>query len=169
MSSSPARHPTIRSNSLASSRLVAWLLVAVWAAVIFTFSTDTFSSEHTQGVIVGILRVLFPYAAESTLLLLHDIIRKCTHVAEYFVFGLLLYRAVRMPARGWQWRWAFLAILMAALYASSDEIHQIIVPSRGASFWDALLDTGGASVAQVAVWMLNRGGLAANNRESFRQ
>jgi len=30
------------------------------------------------------------------------------------------------------------------------------VPSRGASIWDALLDTGGASVAQLVVWMVNR-------------
>src|SRR5438445_784046 len=50
----------------------------------------------------------------------------------------------------------FVAILIAAFYASSDEMHQIVVPSRGASIWDALLDTGGASVAQFVVWMVNR-------------
>ena len=140
--------------------------MVVWAAAIFTFSTDTFSSEHTQGIIIGILRLPFPHAAESTLLLLHDIIRKCGHVVEYFVFGVLLFRAIRMPAEGWQWRWAFLAILIAALYASSDEIHQIFVPSRGASFWDALLDTGGASVAQFAAWMVNRGVFPENSSET---
>ena len=88
--------------------------------------------------------------------MLHDFIRKCAHVFEYFVFGLLLFRAIRIPKQGWQWRWAFLAILIAALYASSDEIHQIFVPSRGASFWDALLDTSGAGVAQLAAWIVNR-------------
>ena len=94
--------------------------------------------------------------AEGTLIALHDFLRKSAHVGEYFVFGLLLFRAFRTPARGWQWRWALLAILAAALYASSDEIHQIFVPSRGASIWDAFLDTGGASVAQLAIWMANR-------------
>jgi VanZ family protein len=137
---------------------VAWLLVVVWAAVIFTFSTDTFSSEHTQGVVLGVLHVLLPHSSESALSTLHTFIRKCTHVGEYFIFGVLLFRAIRMPGTGWQWGWAFLAILIAALYASSDEIHQIFVPSRGASVWDALLDTGGASVAQVAAWILNRRG-----------
>jgi len=130
--------------------------VAVWSAVIFTFSTDTFSSEHTQGVVVDVLHTLLPHASENTLLILHDIIRKCGHVVEYFIFGVLLFRAVRAPVRGWDVRWAFLAILIAALYASSDEIHQIFVPSRGASIWDALLDTGAASVAQLVVWMVNR-------------
>ena len=130
--------------------------MAVWSAVIFTFSTDTFSSEHTQGVVVDVLHTLLPHASENTLLILHDIIRKCGHVVEYFIFGVLLFRAVRAPVRGWDVRWAFLAILIAALYASSDEIHQIFVPSRGASIWDALLDTGAASVAQLVVWMVNR-------------
>lgn len=130
--------------------------MAVWAAVIFTFSTDTFSSEHTQGILVGILHTLLPFLSQETLFALHNFIRKCAHVGEYFVLGVLLFRAVRTPRESWQWRWAFLAILIAAFYASSDEMHQIFVPSRGASIWDALLDTGGASVAQFVVWMVNR-------------
>jgi VanZ family protein len=108
---------------------------------------------------------LLPNVAEGTLVALHDFLRKCAHVVEYFVFGALLFRAFRTPALGWQWRWALLAILAAALYASSDEIHQIFVPSRGASIWDALLDTGGASVAQLAAWILNRREQPSNDRE----
>jgi VanZ family protein len=107
-------------------------------------------------VVVDVLHTLLPYASESTLLILHAFIRKCGHVGEYFIFGVLLFRAIRAPVRGWDVRWAFLAILIAALYASSDEIHQIFVPTRGASIWDALLDTGAATVAQFVVWMVNR-------------
>jgi VanZ family protein len=132
------------------------VVVAVWAAVIFTFSTDTFSSEHTQGVVIGVLHTLLPHAPESTLLALHAFIRKCSHVGEYFVFGVLLFHAIQTPGRGWRLQWAFLAILIAALYASSDEIHQIFVPSRGASIWDALLDTGAAGAAQLTAWIVNR-------------
>lgn len=103
------------------------------------------------------MHALFPYFADRTLLVLHEFIRKCGHFCEYFILGLLLFRAIRGPNQGWQWRWAFLAILFAAFYASSDEIHQILVPSRGASAWDALLDTCGATVAQLALWILNQG------------
>jgi VanZ family protein len=142
--------------------------VIFWASLIFTFSTDTFSSDHTQSVVVGILHTLLPHAAEGTLLALHDFLRKCAHVCEYFVFGVLLFRAFKTPGHGWQWRWALLAILAAALYASSDEIHQIFVPSRGASVWDALLDTSGASVAQLAVWIANWRDRAPSTRKSFR-
>ncbi len=128
----------------------------LWAAVIFGFSTDTFSSDHTQTVVVEILHVLLPHAPAPTLLTLHDFVRKCAHFGNYFVFGLLLFRAIRMPEKGWAWRWAFLAVLIAALYASSDEIHQMFVPSREASIWDALLDTGSAAVAQWVAWLATR-------------
>ena len=130
----------------------------MWSVVIFTFSTDAFSSEHTQGVVVDILHTILPHVSDNTLMVLHAFIRKCGHVCEYFIFGVLLFRAIRAPQLGWNLRWAFLAILIAALYASSDEIHQIFVPSRGASIWDALLDTSAASVAQFVVWMISRRG-----------
>ena len=135
------------------------------ATIIFTFSTDAFSSEHTQGVIIGILQMLLPHARSQTLSTLHGLIRKCAHLGEYFIFGLLLFRALRAPNEGWQLRWACLAILIAALYASSDEIHQIFVPSRGASVWDALLDTAGASVAQFAAWVVNKRAKASPDQE----
>jgi VanZ family protein len=119
-------------------------------------------------VVVDVLHTLLPYAPESTLLTLHAFIRKCGHVVEYFIFGVLLFRAIRAPGRGWDVRWAFLAILIAALYASSDEIHQIFVPSRGASIWDALLDTGAATFAQFVVWMFNRREQTSLTEREFR-
>jgi VanZ family protein len=137
----------------------------LWSTVIFSFSTDTFSSEDTQGVIIDILHTLVPHAPLSTLLTLHDVIRKCTHVGEYFIFGVLLFRAIRAPRQGWDWRWALLAILIAAFYASSDEIHQIFVPSRGASALDALLDTGGAGLAQFFLWVVNLRGQRVAQQE----
>jgi VanZ family protein len=130
--------------------------VVLWAGVIFGFSTDTFSSDHTQTVIIDVLQVLLPHAPQQTLIDLHDFIRKCAHFGNYFVFGLLLFRAIRVPEKGWALRWAFLAMLIAALYAASDEIHQIFVPSRGASIWDALLDTGSAAAAQWVAWLVTR-------------
>ena len=100
-SSSRAKRRTIRWNNPGLSRFWAWLLVLIWAGVIFTFSTDTFSSEHTQTVMIDVLQVLLPHAPEQTLLMLHDFIRKCAHFGNYFVLGLLLFRALRMPEKGW--------------------------------------------------------------------
>jgi VanZ family protein len=49
-----------------------------------------------------------------------------------------------------------LAILFAALYAASDEFHQSFVPSRGPAVGDVLLDTEGATAAQLAMWLVLR-------------
>lgn len=145
-----------------TSRWREWIPVIIWAAVIFWFSTDTFSGEHTRPVIVGVLHALMPSARRETLLRLHAVIRKCAHLGEYFLFGLLVFRAVRAPKSGWQFRWACIAIMLAALYAASDEFHQSFVPSRGPAVGDVLLDTEGATVAQLATWLITR-------RENYRE
>ena len=74
----------------------AWLLVLRRGRlIIFAFSTDTFSSEHTADRVVAVAAVgCCRMQPEQTLELLHDFVRKCAHVSQYFVFGLLLFRAV---------------------------------------------------------------------------
>ena len=137
-------------------RLRLWLPVLAWAALIFTGSTDSFSSQHTGGFFLGFLHSLLPHASEATLDLLHLLIRKCGHFTEYFIFGLLILRALRAGSREWKLRWAMLALLLAISYASLDEFHQSFVPSRTASPWDVLIDGVGAAAAQVAVWTVSR-------------
>lgn len=56
-------------------------------------------------------------------------------------------------------RLAALSLLVCAVYAVSDEVHQAFVPSRFASPWDVLLDCGGAGAGLVL------GGLARRWRK----
>jgi len=77
---------------------------------------------------------------------------------------VLLYRAVRGRHSGWRWSWGLSALLIAAAYSLSDEFHQVFVPSRGPSIYDSLLDTVGASVALVALWLWLRHRAAASER-----
>lgn len=130
-----------------------WLSVIVWACVISGLSTRLFSSEHTSLIIIPLLRWLFPHAGPETLDLMHAIIRKFAHLTEYFILSVLLLRGLRGKDRGWQLRWAIWTVMIAAGYASFDEFHQVFVPGRHASPWDALLDTTGAIVAQVVLWL----------------
>ena len=99
---------------------------------------------------------MFPRASFGTLELIHAFIRKAAHVAEYFILGFLLNRALRGEDRTWKWEWAIWAAVIAAGYASLDEFHQVFVPSRTASPSDATLDTLGASGAQVALWLAGK-------------
>jgi VanZ family protein len=139
--------------------LRAWWPALVWAVMISTMSTDAFSSAHTETVIEPMLHWLFPSMSAEALDLAHHVIRKCAHFTEYFVFSLLLYhgiRASRKNGRPWRWSWALVAWGIAAVYSALDEIHQIFVPSRGASAWDSLLDSTGALVALIVLFLLYR-------------
>jgi VanZ family protein len=133
-----------------------WLPVIVWACVISGLSTGLFSSEHTSLIIIPLLRWLFPHAGRETLELMHAVIRKLAHLTEYFILSVLLLRGLRGKDRRWQLRWAIWTVMIAAAYASFDEFHQVFVPGRHASPWDALLDTTGATVAQVVLWFWYR-------------
>jgi VanZ family protein len=150
------------------ARLGPWLIVLLCAAVMFTLSTAGFSHVQTGRVILPVLRWLLPHASDRTLDLLHEFIRKCAHVFEYSVLSLLLFRAVRAPRKGWQLRWAATALILAALFAASDEIHQVFVPNRGPSVYDVLLDTTAAAAMQCLIWLWLRRTLAAPTRTSPR-
>ena len=116
-------------------------------------STDPFSSDHTKWFFEPILRWLIPGLAQSQYDYMHHIIRKCAHFSEYFVYFLLLYRAVRGRRSGWRWSWGSVALVIAAIYSLGDEFHQTFVPSRGPSIYDSLLDATGACVALVVLWL----------------
>ena len=133
-----------------------WLPALAWAALISFLSTEGFSSDHTKPIIVGFLQRLLPWLSAAGLELVHVLIRKSAHVAEYSVFSLLLFRSLRGRRRGWRFDWALSAIVIAGVYGALDETHQIFVPGRGASPWDALLDTAAAAAAQLCLWLAVR-------------
>jgi VanZ family protein len=135
------------------TRFKCWLPAIAWAGLISSLSTDTFSSEHTSRFILPVLHWLFPHASAETLGLMHAVIRKSAHLIEYFIFSIFLIHGLRGKERAWTLRWAIWAVIIAAGYAALDEFHQSFVASRTASPWDALLDTVGASLAQVSLWL----------------
>jgi len=135
------------------ARLRAWWPALLWAGVIFSTSTDTFSAEHTGAVLERILHWLVPSITEERFLTIHHFIRKTAHFTEYFVFCLLLYRGVRGDRKGWRWTWGLTALFCAAGYSVLDEIHQAFVASRTASPYDSLLDSIGAFAALGVLWV----------------
>ena len=132
----------------------AWIAVAVWAGLISVFSSGLFSGSHTGGVLLPVLRALFPGASSEVLALLHASIRKMAHFVEYLVLGVLLVRALRQEGlRGREL--ATVAICLGIGYAALDELHQAFVPSRTSSPRDVAVD-GIGIVAGVASSMRRR-------------
>jgi len=85
--------------------------------------------------------------------LLDAVLKKLSHVMVYAVLFLLLWRAwrysrPRLPAR-------HPALLMTALYAVSDEVHQSFVPGRHSNWYDVLFDV---SVPFLLWWIGHRRG-----------
>ena len=81
--------------------------------------------------------------APETIDLIHTFVRKAAHMSEYAVLTLLyLYALCKNEAK----RPLRTALLLCALYAATDEIHQAFVPDRGPSPIDVMIDTAGAAV-----------------------
>lgn len=62
------------------------------------------------------------------------------------MLSFLLTWALNLEAKG---KGALIAILLASLYAISDEFHQSLVLGRAASVGDLLADTAGATLVQL--------------------
>ena len=127
-----------------------WLPVIVWSAIILATSNDLFSSHHTGNIIATLVgRYLTPEQLDA----INIVFRKTAHLIGYGILGALGFRAARGDERGYATRWAIAGVLIAIGVASIDEWHQTLVPSRGGSVQDVLLDGCGAAAAQLfAAW-----------------
>jgi hypothetical protein len=93
-----------------------WLPVISWMCFIFWMSTETFSSPNTFSLVETVIRFLVPKISFQEVGLIHAFIRKSGHVIEYFILGLLLFRAFRGgSAAAWNWRWFWEALIVVVL------------------------------------------------------
>jgi len=132
-----------------------WIPVFAWVALIFVFSTDSFSAEHTAGFILRALKFLFPFMAEGQLLFWHVVCRKVAHVTEYFVLGTLVLRALRGVSWG-KATIATVALTFVLTIALTDEFHQSFVPSRTAALADVGYDFAGGVIALILLLVFRR-------------
>src|SRR5262245_50705410 len=99
--------------------------------VIFSASTDTRSMQHSSRIFGPIIHWLFPAMSEQGVGRMVFFLRKCAHVTEYAILGVLLFFALRAATgathQRWDWHAARLAVIISGLYAATDEIHQAFV------------------------------------------
>jgi VanZ family protein len=128
------------------------LPVIFWMGFIFWMSTGTFSSENTASYVETVLRFFIPKISSHELNSIHALFRKSGHFIEYFILGLLLFRAFRGSSiRSWNRRWSFFAVILVVLWAAGDELHQSFVLTRTASVSDMVIDIAGGVLAQFAI------------------
>ena len=118
----------------------------VWMTIVFLGSTDILSAEHTSRFLVPFLRWFDPQISLAALAQIQFAIRKLGHLTEYAILAMLFWRALRSGTR-LQMKMSvlfFVAALVCAIFAASDEFHQSFVPSRTSSPADAMIDICGA-------------------------
>lgn len=129
--------------------------MALWLAVILSFSTDAASAQRTSRFLGPLIAWLFPHWDEAARATAHLAVRKTAHVAEYAFLAVLLLRALRGNSAErtppWRWRLAVLAVVISAAVAGLDELLQSRSATRTGTPWDVALDTAGALLG-VAVW-----------------
>jgi len=153
---------TLRLSGAWSSRVSRYGPPVAWAVLIFIGSGNVLSAEHTS-IVLPILKWLFPSASPQFLSNTHFLIRKAGHLTEYAILASLCARAFRHSSHQFLRRnWFWLSLLVAIAYSVSDEFHQSFVPSRTASIYDCMIDTAGAFIALVIIWLWSR--RATNSR-----
>jgi VanZ family protein len=101
--------------------------------------------------------------SEETFERCHYIVRKTAHFLEYAVLGMLAWRTFRNDRAFRSYTAAhqfWLALLVAAFYASTDEFHQKFVPTREPAIQDVVLDTCGAGAGLLLMSGARRFGLS---------
>jgi VanZ family protein len=114
-----------------------WTPAILWMTVLFLLSTTHFSAANTSKIIEPLLRWIFPSASLAMISLMHGLIRKAAHFANYAILFWLL---IRGPLE----KRPYAALACCVIYAFLDEGHQIFAVGRGPSFYDVALDSSGA-------------------------
>ncbi len=134
-------------------KLILWVLVIGCMVMIFSFSAQPAedSQELSDSMLDEILRIFMVNASDETIAFLSVFIRKVAHFAVYALLGGMMFLAIR--AHGVKDKRMVLAPwLLSALYAITDEVHQLMVPGRSGQIKDVCIDSLGAITGILIVW-----------------
>jgi len=141
-------------------RIRLWICRATtvcWAILIFDLSTEGFGSSFTEFLLSQLLSLFQIHVSPETLQLLNLLVRKLAHFTEYAIFAQLLYVSlIEVDELEWRPRAAFWSAVIAGAYSLTDEFHQLFVPNRTASLIDCAIDTIGAIVGLVVVYLVTQ-------------
>ena len=133
-------------------RIILLTLSAATAAMIFLFSAQSKVDSHALSKRVANaistqlakVEVLHPGSeVRASKPLFEERIRKIAHVCEYAVFGFLLHFTYAGFHKKRPCRWA---LATGALFAITDELHQLLTLTRDALVWDVAIDALGVAL-----------------------
>lgn len=125
-------------NQSRKAKIISWILVIVCMAVIFILSAQT--GDESQALSD---RFIIFFGLKLSV----DFVRSCAHCLEYAGLALLVFNAFYCSYGRFR---PYISFLTAALYAVSDEVHQLFVEGRAFQLSDIFIDSIGAAIG-VAV------------------
>ena len=136
----------------------------LWMAVIFLFSSRDGDSStvdsYRAGEIIGEVfvegyRDWTPGRKLAFLEEIDHVVRKTAHFSEYALLAMLFFGAL-LPSLSQRSRFRHygLSWLFTALYAMTDELHQLFVSERSGSLKDVGIDSLGAAAGLAAAFLL---------------
>ncbi len=111
-----------------------WLPVLLWMGVIFFLSALPESTTPGRDIVPD----------------------KVLHAAEYFILAFLILFALQRTTRQGFATSFWITLGLGAVYALSDEIHQLYVPTRHFQVGDLAADVGGVAALFFILWVLQR-------------
>lgn len=134
---------------------VSWLPAAIIMGVIFFFSSKPaeVSDQNSLSIAEGILTtyeniVKTSYEKDIRIVKLAELnhfVRKGAHCTEYAILSIAV--AFHFFVKGKRGMYLFLlSVAITAMYAATDEFHQLFVPGRSGEIRDVVIDTIGAVI-----------------------
>lgn len=129
------------------------ILVLAWMLIIFLFSATPGEESSKQSQLVIEILTALGINIEGTFGELASlVVRKSAHMSEYFILCDLIYNAFKDKFNGFKTYLCPLAL--SFLYACTDEFHQYFVPGRAAAFKDVMIDTTGATIFILGLFIV---------------
>ena len=137
-----------------NKRFIFITITLIWTAVIFSFSLQSgeVSGDLSGSVLEVILGFFMPGVLESPqkLELFHLILRKCAHLTEFMILGVLSSIALKHMKVGYK---SIIGLGYCVLIATLDETLQLFVSGRAGRVQDVLIDSAGALVGVTVVFI----------------
>ena len=136
------------------------LIAVVIAIFCFSAQSKAQSNEKSDPIVDSVVTVLPGYGKMTggeRWELRHTVIvvvRKAAHVAEYAALGFFTYLHVHFSESFSEKKKMLYSLGFCAFYGATDEIHQYFVPGRFSTALDVLIDTGGAIVGILLLWLI---------------
>ena len=137
------------------------ILIILNCIVIFNFSGEqSEESNKTSGRVIDTIIEINPKTKhlnrsqkDSIKSKIMKPIRKTAHFTIYMSLGILLYLCAKTYETENK-KEVLISLMLAFLYACTDEIHQHFVPGRSGEFRDVCIDTCGALCGILVVFIL---------------